>query len=147
MDAFSFILGFAHVVGIVLGVGAATVKLALMFKCRSNHGFVPIFLGVLKPVTMVIAVGQILLTLSAIGFMVTGYPFTNIIIVKIILLGMLWIMGPTIDKVFEPKFRKLAPIQGESTDPQFVMALKQFLAAEILASGLFYAAMTLGVLL
>lgn len=147
MNTISFILALAHLVGIVFGIGAATVKIILLFKCRSNAGFIPIFLGVLKPVTMVIVIGQFLLTLSAIGLMVSGYPFTTIIILKIILLGCLWILGPTIDKVFEPKFEKLAPRQGESADPQFVKALNQFLAAEVFANGLFYAALILGLLL
>jgi len=146
MDILSLILSFAHIVGLALGVGAATVKLRLLLKCHTDLDYVPIFLGVVRPITMIIIVGQILLTLSGIGWMLTGYPFRTIIIVKIILLAFLWVLGPTIDKVFEPKFERLAPYREEGANSPFAKAMKQFLVAEILATGLFYTLLILGVL-
>jgi len=141
------LLNLAHILGLVLGVGAATVKMRLLLKCNSNYGFVPVFLGVIKPITRIIILGQILLTLSGIGWMLYRYSFTPIIIIKMVLLGSLWIMGPIIDNVFAPRFEKLAPSPGESASPSFVIAQKQLLATEIAATGLFYILLVLGILL
>jgi hypothetical protein len=128
-------------------VGAATVKLVLLFKCKSNSDFVSIFLKVVKPVTMIIIIGQVLLTLSGIGWLIVGYSFSTLIIIKIILLGSLWVVGPLIDNLFSPKFQKSAPAPGESVSLSFVKSQKQLLAMEILATGLFYVLLVLGVLL
>ncbi len=38
------ILYLAHILGLVLGVGAATVKVILLIKASSNHEFVPIYI-------------------------------------------------------------------------------------------------------
>lgn len=141
------ILRLVHVLGIALGVGAGTVKLVLLFKCKSNYDLVSAFLKVVKPVTSVIILGQILLTLSGIGWLITGYPFTPLITIKIILLGLLWVIGPLIDNIFSPKFQKSAPAPGESASISFVESQKQLLGMEILATGLFYVLMVLGVLL
>jgi hypothetical protein len=140
-------LSLVHVFGLVLGVGAATVKLVLLFKCKSNSDFVSIFLKVVKPVTMIIIIGQVLLTLSGIGWLIVGYSFSTLIIIKIILLGSLWVVGPLIDNLFSPKFQKSAPAPGESVSVSFVKSQKQLLAMEILATGLFYVLLVLGVLL
>jgi hypothetical protein len=147
MFTVSNLLSFVHILGLALGLGAATVKTRLLFKCITDYGFVPIFLGVIKPITMIIILGQILLTLSGIGWMLYGYSFTTVIIIKIILLGLLWILGPVIDNVITPRFEKLAPLPGENASPSFVIAQKQLLAAEIGATGLFYILLIMGILL
>ena len=147
MFTLSSLLGFLHLLGLAFGVGAATVKLTLLFKCNSSLDFVPVFLRVVKPVTMIIILGQVLLTLTGIGWMFVGYAFTPLIIIKMVLLGLLWVLGPLIDNVFQPKFEKSAPSSGESASTAFVKIQKQLLAAEIAATGLFYVLMILGVLI
>lgn len=147
MFTLSNLLSFTHILGLVLGVGAATVKLRLLFKCNTNFEFVPIFLEVIKPITVIIISGQIILTLSGIGWILAGYSFTTVIIMKMILLGLLWILGPIIDNVIAPRFKKLAPTPGESGSPSFVKAQKQFLGAEIVGTGLFYILLIMGILL
>lgn len=147
MFSLATFLRLVHVFGLALGVGAATVKVVLLFKCKSNYDFISTFLKVVKPVTMIIILGQVLLTLSGIGWLIAGYSFTVLIIIKIILLGLLWVVGPLIDNVFSPKFQKSAPAPGESASLSFVKSQKQLLVMEILATGLFYVMMILGVLL
>lgn len=141
------IMAFLHLLGLAFGVGAATVKLRLLFKCKSKLDFVPVFLKVVKPITMIIILGQILLTITGIAWMFFGYTFTPVIIIKIVLLAMLWVLGPVIDNVFQPKFEKSAPSPGDSASPSFIQSQKHLLAAEIIATGLFYVLMILGVLL
>ena len=147
MFTFTTFLGLVHILGLTLGVGAATVKVVLLFKCKSNSDFVITYLNVVKSVTMIIILGQILLTLSGIGWLFVGYSFTTLIIIKIILLGLLWVVGPLIDNVFSPKFQKSAPSPGESPSLSFIKNQKQLIAIELLATGLFYVLMILGILL
>jgi hypothetical protein len=44
-----------------------------------------------------------------------------------------------IDNVFEPRFRELAPEPGQPPSVQFARAERRFVAAEVFATGLFYA--------
>jgi hypothetical protein len=137
-----------HLLGLALGVGAATVKLALLLKCRADVAFVPNYLSVTRPITRLIITGLILLTLSGIGWLVTSrYSFSPILIIKLALVVVLWVLGPVIDNVIEPKFRKFAPPPGESASPAFVSAKRQLLAMETMATGAFYAITFLGVAL
>ena len=141
------ILIFFHLLGLALGVGAATVKLRLLLKCSSNIEFVPVFLRVVKPITMIIITGQILLTITGIGWLLFGYTITPLIIIKIVLLGLLWVLGPVIDNVFQPRLEKSVSSPGGSPSISITRSLKQLLVAEIAATGLFYVLMILGVLI
>lgn len=132
------LLSLTHLLGLVLGVGAATAKLVLLLKCAADHTFVPAYIMVVRPVTKLIVLGLILLTLSGIGWLLVGYSFTPQLIVKLVLVGVVWVLGPVIDNVFEPKFIKLAPASGESPSSAFVVARKQYLILEIVADALFY---------
>ena len=69
------LLTFVHLVGLAIGVGAATVKLMLLLKCRSNSGFIQVFIKVSKPITKLIITGLILLTLSGIGWLLLNRNF------------------------------------------------------------------------
>lgn len=132
------LLTVIHIIGFIIGVGAATVKLVLLIKTNKNFSFIPDYLKVSKPITKQIILGQILVTLSGIGWLFLGYDFTPVLIVKIILVGLVWIIGPVIDNVFEPKFRKLAPAAGEQPTPEFIRIQKQHFNLEVTATALFY---------
>lgn len=147
MFTFSTLLGIFHLIGLSLAVGSATVKLVLLFKCNSDYEFVSIFVRISRPVTKIIISGLILITLTGIGWLIAGYSFTPMLIVKIVLVGLVWILGPIIDNGIEPKFIKLAPKPPESPSPGFVSILKQYLAFETIATGLFYVITVMGVLL
>lgn len=147
MFTFSTILGLFHLIGLSLAVGSATVKLVLLFKCYSDSEFVSIFVRISKPVTKIIISGLILITLSGIGWLIAGYSFTPLLIVKVVLVGLVWILGPIIDNGIEPKFIKWAPKPDESPSPAFVRIQKQYLALETIATGLFYVITIIGVLL
>jgi len=121
----------------VLGVGAATVKVILLIKASSNHEFVPIYIKAAKPVTQLIVLGMILLTLSGIVWLLDGYPITSELIVKLILVASIWVLGPVIDNAVEPKFRKLAPANLPASS-EFILVQKKFLALEITATAIFY---------
>jgi hypothetical protein len=62
------ILSVAHLIGLALGVGAATVKLTLLLRCRADLALVPVYVKVAKPITKQIVLGIILLALSGIGW-------------------------------------------------------------------------------
>jgi hypothetical protein len=126
-----------HLVGLSLGVGAATVKMLLLIKCKSDYFLVSVYLKVSKIITKLILIGIILLTLSGIGWLLHGYPFTDILIVKIILVVTIWILGPFINKI-EPKFQKLVPGTDQTASVEFISVLKKYLILEIIATGLFY---------
>jgi hypothetical protein len=132
------LLTLAHLIGLALALGAASAKLVLLLKARADHAFVPTFLEVARPITKLIILGLVLLTLSGIGFVLTGYHFTPRLVVKLVLVGAVWALGPLIDNAIEPEFRKLAPKAGESTTPAFVRIQNRYVLVEAIATGLFY---------
>ena len=140
-----FILTFLHLLGLALGVGAATVKLMFLIKCNSDYDFVPIFVKVTKSVTRIIVVGLILLTLSGIGWILLGTTFTPLFIIKLSLVLLIWILGPYIDNAIEPKFIKLAPTAGNSPTKEFLSVNKKYLTFESIATTLIYIITIIGV--
>ena len=132
------VLPIVHFIGLGLAVGAATVKVLILFKCLSDTTFIPIHAKVTKIIPRQIGAGMILLTISGIVWLIAGYDFTPLLRIKIILMGLVWVLGPVIDNVFEPKFHKLAPKAGEVAAPEFLRAQRQYLVIEIIATLLFY---------
>lgn len=138
MIAWPTLLSLAHLVGLIVGVGAATVKLTLLLKCAADHAFVPVYAAFAKYMTRHIIAGLVLLTVSGVGWLVLGYPLTRLLVVKLILVLVIWVLGPIIDNVVEPQFLKLAPASGEPASPDFTRIVHQYLALEAIATGLFY---------
>ncbi len=138
MISLASLLSVGHLVGLALAMGAATVKVALLLKCRADPSFVPGYLQAVKPITRLIVLGIVLLTLSGIGWLVRGYPFTPLLAVKLALVAAVWVLGPVIDNVAEPRFRALAPAAGEAPSPAFVRAQARYLTLEVVATALFY---------
>jgi hypothetical protein len=141
------VLMLAHLFGLALAMGAASVKLMLLLRSRRDHGFVPTYLEIARPVTRLIVLGLILLTLSGIGWLLLGYPFTTVLIAKLILVGAIWVLGPIIDNVVEPRFARLAPVGDELPSPDFLSTQKRYLALEVAATGAFYGVVALWVIL
>ena len=138
MDALVSLLPVVHFIGLGLAVGAASVKVVLLLKCKSNSAMIPVYLKVVRPITQVLITGIILLTLSGIVWLIDGYPFSTELIVKIVLVALVWILGPIIDNVVEPKFKQLAPASDQSASVEFLAIMKKYLALEIFATALFY---------
>lgn len=132
------LLPIVHFIGLGLAVGAATVKVLVLFRCLSDSTFIPVHAKIAKIMTRQIVAGMILLTLSGIVWLIIGYDFTPLLIVKIILMAAVWVLGPVIDNIFEPRFYKLAPKAGEAATLEFARARRQYLFMEILATLLFY---------
>ena len=138
MTSLPSLLSLAHLIGLALAVGGASAKLTLLLRCRTDHSFVPIYVAVAKPVTRLIILGLVLLTLSGVGWLLLGYQLTPLLIVKLALVGVIWVLGPIIDNVVEPKFRELAPAPGEPVSPAFIRIQQRYLLLEVGATGLFY---------
>ncbi len=138
MVSMSSILSLTHLVGLALGVGSATVKLVLLIKCKRDFALVPVYLKVARSITKQIILGLALLTLSGIGWLLLGYPFTLQLGIKIVLVVVIWVLGPVIDNVVEPKFQRLAPEHGETASSEFIRIQKKYLALEVVATGFFY---------
>jgi Na+-transporting methylmalonyl-CoA/oxaloacetate decarboxylase gamma subunit len=142
-----FLLTLVHLIGLSLGVGAATVKLMLLLKAKSDPEFVGTYLKVNRPITRILIIGLILLTLSGIIWIFQGVAFTTIFIIKLILVLAIWIMGPIIDNVVEPKYKKLAPVAGNQISPEFIRIQRKLLIIETIATLDFYIIIILGVLI
>ena len=142
-----FILTVVHLIGLALGVGAASIKILLLVKCYKDHAYLPTWFKVVKPITRLLITGLILMTLSGIGWLLLGAGFTTLLIVKLVLVGMIWIVGPIIDNVLEPRFHRLAPAMGEMASNSFLQVQKQHLAIEVMAALLFYVILVIGILL
>lgn len=147
MISLTSLLFTVHLLGLAFCIGASTVKVILLFRCKADHEYVPVFLKVVRPITRVIIIGLILSTLSGIVWLFTGYSFTTRMIIKIVLVAVIWILGPIIDNVLEPKVSRLAPAAGESASPEFTAALNRFLAIDTIAGGLFYVILVMWVLI
>jgi len=120
MASIPSLLSLVHILGLVSGIGCATAKLALLLKCRSDQAFLPVYLAVTRTLTKLIILGLALLTLSGIGWLLVGYDFTPLLIVKLAMVATIWMLGPIIDNVVEPKFRSLAPHPGEQASSAFL---------------------------
>lgn len=138
MPSLQSFLSVVHLIGLALGLGCATAKLALLLRSRADQEFGPTFIKVSKPMTRLIIVGLSLLTLSGIGWLLLGYSFTPILVAKLALVVVIWILGPIIDNVVEPKFKQLAPGPGESASADFLRVQRRYLMMEITATALFY---------
>ena len=141
------LLTFVHLIGLSLGVGAATVKLMLLVKAKSNPEFVATYLKVMRPITRIIIIGLILLTLSGIAWIFTGVTFTTLFIIKLILVLAVWVLGPIIDNVVEPKYKNLAPASGNQISAEFIRIQRKLVIIETIATLDFYVIIMLGVLL
>jgi len=140
------LLTVTHLLGLALAVGAATVKVALLLRCRRDSAFLPVYLAVVRIITRFIILGMILLTLSGVGWLLIGYGFTPLLIVKLVLVGAVWVLGPVIDNVAEPAFRTLAPAAGQAASAAFLQARARYLALEFTATALFYVIVVIWIL-
>lgn len=147
MTSLTSLLFLAHLIGLALAVGCATAKLTLLVRCKTDHAFVPSYIAVARPVTRLIILGLALLTLSGVGWLVLGYALTPLLVVKLVLVGAIWVLGPVIDNVVEPKFRQLAPAPGEAASPAFIRIQQDYLRLEVIATGLFYVIIAMWVLI
>jgi hypothetical protein len=138
-------LRLVHIVGLALGVGAATVKTLLLLRSLADRSLLPAYLRVARPITQQIILGMVLLTLSGAGWLLYGYPFTTLLAVKLVIVAGLWVLGPVIDNMAEPRFRALVPLAGEPASPAFDRARRQYVALEVAATSLFYAAILIWV--
>jgi hypothetical protein len=147
MTSLPTLLSLAHLIGLALGLGCATAKLTLLIRCRADHAFVQTYIAVARRVTRLIILGLALLTLSGVGWLLVGYPLTTLLVVKLVLVGAIWVLGPVIDNVVEPKFQQLAPGPGGSASPAFIRIERHYLLLEVLATGLFYVIVGMWVLI
>lgn len=140
------LLTLTHLIGLVLGAGCATAKLTLLLRAGADPDLLPAYVAFAKPLTRWIVVGIGLLTLSGIGWLLYGYPLTPLLHVKLVLVAAIWVLGPVIDKVVEPNFRKLVPRPGESASGEFTRVRRRYLLLESIATGLFYVIVVMWVL-
>jgi len=146
MISWTSFLSLAHIIGLALGLGCATAKLTLLARCRADPAFVPTYIAVARPITRLIIFGLILVTLSGAGWLFAGYSLTRLLLVKLVLVGAIWVIGPVIDKVVEPKFVQLAPTHGEPASTAFMRIQRQYLCLEAIATGLFYLVVAIWIL-
>lgn len=132
------LLTLIHLVGLALGVGAATVKLVLLVRSRADRSLVPAFLRVVRVVTRLIVLGLVLLVVSGVGWLLLGYPWRPLLVVKLVLVAAIWVLGPLIDKVAEPAYRAYAPDAGQAPSAAFRRAERRYVALEVAATALFY---------
>jgi len=146
MPSLQSLLTLAHLVGLALGIGCATAKLTLISRCKTDPAFLPAFVAATRPITRLIILGLILLTLSGVGWLLLGYPLSPLLVVKLALVAVIWVLGPVIDKVVEPDFLKQLPGPGELASPSFIRIQDRYLLLEVIATGLFYVILVMWIL-
>ena len=143
----SEILYIVHVIALSLAAGTAFVKLLLVFRCKKSAAFYNDYFKLAPMLSKLIITGMILLTVSGITWIIIGYSVNLLLAVKIVVVTGIWILGPMIDNMAEPKLRKYLPTQDQTPSAEFIRAQKQHLRLEIAATVLMYAALVMGVLL
>jgi len=133
------LLRLVHLVGVALGVGAATVKLVLGLRARNDPALLPAFLAVRKPVTRILISGLGLAVISGGVWLVRGYPFSPLLVAKLVVVAAIFALGPVIDNVFEPRLET-----ASAGTPQLAAAQRSHLTIETVATLLMYAALVLG---
>ncbi len=135
-----------HLLGLSLAFGAAAIKVALLFRCRSDRELLPVFARVTRPLTRFLITGMAALTLSG-AWLAMDTGLTPALRIKLGLVAAVWVLGPVIDQVVEPAFLRLAPASGVLPQAGFVLARRRYVALETIATGLLGASAVLGVLL
>jgi hypothetical protein len=126
-------------IALSLGMGAATTKTALLLRCRGDASLIATFKAVSRTVTRLIITGLVLLVVSGFAwFFVGGLRLTTSIVVKLVLVAALFVLGPLIDNVVEPKYNRLAPENGAAPSAEFLKVQRQYVALELFATSLFY---------
>ena len=139
MSAAVPLLYLAHLIGLALGMGSATVKTALLLKCRADPAFVPGFVRVSKVLTPVIVAGLALLILSGVGWwIIAAVQLTTRLVLKLALVVAILVIGPVIDNAVTPKYTRLAPEAGLTASPDFLKVQRQYIGLEVTATALFY---------
>ena len=138
MGTIESLLPLTHLLGLGLALGSATTKLTLLLKSKTDHVFVSTYVAVTKPITRLILIGTALLVVSGIGWLLLGYPWSNLLIMKLVLVGIIIALGTTLDKLVEPKFLKLAPNSGQQPSPEFSQIENRYILIETTATGLYY---------
>lgn len=146
MTSLSAALSLAHLVGLALGMGGASVKLTLLLKCSSDHGLLAAYGSVAKLITRHIVGGMVLLVVSGIGWLLLGRSLSTALAVKLALVLAAGVLGLVIDNVVEPRLHRLAPRSGEPASPAFLRVQRQHLALEAAATALLYGIVALWVL-
>ncbi len=144
MVSLALVPSLLHLFGFSLGVGAATIKLALVVRATREIGFLPVLLKVGRLITRFIIVGLVLVTVSGGYWLTRGYPWSPLLVAKVVIVGVIWVLGPIIDNVVEPKLARLAPVREAEPTPAFHSTQRVYLAAEICATGLMYGAVIIG---
>ncbi|MHA2301641.1 MAG: hypothetical protein ACXACD_11870 [Candidatus Thorarchaeota archaeon] len=124
-----------------------TANFALMLKSRSDKEFGPIFMKASEPIAKIISLGLILVTLSGVGFYAIGYPETQLLLIKHVLVVALWINGFIMMFYLQPKLKGLAPRPDKPPTPEFFLVQKQMQTLGIIGIVLWYAITVQGVLL
>ena len=127
-----------RLIGLALGVGGATTKLLLPLKTGVDRAFVSTYIQVAGPITRLIQLGIVLLTLSGIGWLVLGYPMTPRLVAKLVLVAAIWGRGPIIERGVEPRFRGLTAGPEAAPPPAFIQVRRRYLARDITATLLLY---------
>ncbi len=139
-------LPLAHILGLALALGSATSKLTLLLKARADHTFVPAYIAIARPITRLILAGTGLLVMSGVIWLLIGYPLSGLLVVKLVLVGMIIVLGASLDKFVEPRFQELAPAAGQSASPAFIQIQRLYVLLEVTATVLYYAVVVLWVL-
>jgi len=146
MNSLPRLLLLTHLIGLALALGGATAKVVLLLRWSADPALWPVYRTASKPMTRQIVLGMVLLTVSGVGWLLLGYHFTPLLVLKVILVGAIWMLGPYIDRVVEPRVETLAPAPGEAPSPESVRNQRHYLTVEIIATGLLYAIVAMWVL-
>ena len=95
-------------------------KARFLLKSKADPAYLLPYLALATAITRLIVLGLVLLTLAGIGLLLLGHALTALLVVKLAMVVLIFVLGPLIDKVVEPRFRELTPRAGESHSTAFI---------------------------
>ena len=107
-------------IGLALATGGATTKLVLLLKSKADPAYLLPYLALATAITRLIVLGLVLLTLAGIGLLLLGHALTALLVVKLAMVVLIFVLGPLIDNVVEPRLWELTPRAGESHSTAFI---------------------------
>lgn len=137
-----------HFLGLVWGVGGATVAAILMAKADRNPEMAPLAMKVMPAISKLIWAAIILLIISGIALaQLVTFPFdATMLLVKHIVVAVLVLNGIILTFGIMPKMQKLAPKDGKPS-AEFLKAKKNAKVSSTLGLVLWYVILVLSVMM
>ena len=134
----------AHLIGIVIGVGGATIGDLIVLHSISDNRFDLSEFRIFKLISSIVIVGLLLLVGSGVGLILTGAPTSPRFWAKMTVIGVLCINGILLHTVIFPKIKQCVYEEWAIFSDKTMKNAPLFLAIGVTSTFCWYVALILG---